>query len=76
MHHHGMQLPPNQALWYADHVCLSGSGPLVGLTSDVVFSSRHNYHELEQSPTGGGFEPVRGTPNPNVPKKGYFPNFV
>ena len=76
MSHHGVcsnhRTKPCDMLitYYADHVCLSRSGPLVGLTPDVVFSSRHNNHELEQSPTGGVFEPVRGTPNRNVPKRG------
>ena len=55
---------------------------MIVLTSDVVFSSRDDNHELKQSLTGGVFEPVRGTPNRNVPKgvksrpKGYFPNVV
>ena len=62
---------------------LSGSGPLVGLTSDVVFSSCHNHDELEPSPTGGVFERAQGKPNRKVPKRGKivprrgsFPNLV
>ena len=37
---------------------------------DVIFSSRHNNHELEPSPTGGIFEPVRVTLVRNVLKRG------
>ena len=43
---------------------------MVVSTWDVVFSSCHNNHELEQSPTGGVFESVRGTPIRNVPERG------
>ena len=43
---------------------------MVSLTSDVVFSTCYNHHELEQSPTSGVFEPVRGTPNRDVSKRG------
>ena len=43
---------------------------MVVSTSDVVLSSCHNKHEHEQSPTGGVFEPVRGTPVRNVPRRG------
>ena len=39
-------------------------------TWNVVFSSCHNNHEPEQSPTGGVFESVRGTPIRDVPKRG------
>ena len=39
-------------------------------TWEAVFSSCHNNHELEQSPTGGVLEPVRGTPIRNEPKRG------
>ena len=74
MSYHGTQKSRNQALlWYADHVCcLRGSGPLAVSTWDVVFciSSCHNIHELGQSPNGGGFEPVRGTPIRYMPKRG------
>ena len=34
------------------------------------FWSFHNNHELEEWPTGGVFELVRGTPIRNVPKSG------
>ena len=40
------------------------------MTWDVVFLPCRNNYELEQSPAGGVFEPVRGTPVRNVPKRG------
>ena len=49
---------------------LGGSGPLAVSVWAVVFSSCHNNHEQEQSRTGGVFDPVRGTPYRNVPKRG------
>ena len=54
----------------------------------VVYYFHHattttSWNSRQQSPTGGVFEPVRGTPVRNVPKrgkmvpkKGYFPNLV
>ena len=60
--------PCGMMITYADDV-LSGSGPLALSMWAVVFSSCHNTHELEQSPTGGVFDPVGGTPNRNVPKR-------
>ena len=43
---------------------------MVVSTWDTVFSSCHNNHELDQLPTRGVFESVRGTPIRNVPKRG------